>query len=121
MELIKYVKSYWAFILLVMVISNSFASTAQMNTTFVRINTILNQVYPLINLAQKQQSPNVRVNFQFDTLRRDIARIQAGIAQAVNRASIQPRAVKPLSGDYLPVRESILKRQKPIAGEDDHP
>jgi RAQPRD family integrative conjugative element protein len=120
MRFIKHCKYYCSFIVLVMMVPISFAYTAQMNATLVRINTILNQVYPLINLAQKQQPASVRVKFQFNALREDIARIQAGITQAVNRVSIQPRVVKPLSGDYLPIPGSVLNRQKPIADEDEH-
>lgn len=98
--------------------SLSFASTTQMNATLARISTILSQVNPLISLAQQQQDPNARVKFQFDELRSDIADIQAGIAQAVNRVSIQPRVVQPLTGDYLPVSETVLKEEQPLKSED---
>jgi RAQPRD family integrative conjugative element protein len=78
------------------------ANTAQMHTTLSRINIILNQINPLINLAQAQEDPNARVKFQFKQLRQDVTLIQSGIAQALNRVSIQPRIVAPLAGDYLP-------------------
>lgn len=94
------------------------ANTEQMNVTLARISTILSQVNPLINQAQKQESSNARVQFQFNKLRQDIAQIQSGIAQAVNRVSIQPRVVQPLSGDYLPVSETVLKREQMIQNED---
>lgn len=99
---------------LITVSSISFADTTQMNTSLERIRMILRQVNPLINLAEQQQDPNARVQFQFKALRQDVGRIQAGIAQSINRVSIQPRVVKPLSGDYLPVPKSILKEEKPI-------
>jgi len=101
--------------------SLAFADTAQMNATLARMSTILSQVNPLINLAEQQQSPDARVKFQFDELRQDIAHIQSGIAQAVNRVSIQPRVVQPLSGDYLPVSENVLKREQTIQNEDTQP
>jgi RAQPRD family integrative conjugative element protein len=107
------------FFVLLLMSSMSFANIAQMNTTLSRISVILNQVNPLINLAQKQQAKNTRVKFQFNTLRNDISYIQAGIAQALNRVSIQPRTVAPLSGDYLPVAETVLKREKPLTKEDE--
>ena len=91
--------------------SISFADTSQMNATLARISTILNQVNPLINLAAQQEDPNVRVKFQFDALRQDIASIQIGIAQAINRVSIQPRSVTPLSGDYLPETTSKTNQE----------
>ncbi|MCW5588123.1 MAG: RAQPRD family integrative conjugative element protein [Legionellales bacterium] len=99
----------------------SFANTEQMNATLARISRLLNQVNPLINLAEKQQDPNARVKFQFDGLRYDVAKIQSGIAQAINRVSIQSRVIKPLSGDYLPMSESVLKKQPSLNSEDSTP
>ncbi len=96
-----------SFLSLIVMSSTSFADTSQMNATLSRISTILSQVNPLINLAEQQQDVNTRVKFQFNTLRQDIASIQTGIAQAINRVSIQPRSVKPLSGDYIPISQSI--------------
>ena len=98
--------------------SVAFANNAQMNATLVRISTILSQINPLINLAQKQQDPNARVQFQFDALRSDIGNIQAGIAQAVNHVSIQPRMVEPLLGDYLPVFTPSFQNKNPTKNED---
>jgi len=77
------------------------ANTASMQTTLHRIDTLLNQVNPLITLAEQQQDPTARIQFHGELLRRDIARIQAGIKQALQPISIQPRRVKPLVGDYL--------------------
>ncbi len=103
---------------LVTVSSVSFADTTQMHTTLKRIRMLLKQVNPLINLAEQQQGSNARVQFQFRALRQDVSRIQSGIAQAINRVSVQPRVVTPLSGDYLPVPKSALKKEKTISGED---
>lgn len=83
----------------------SLANTEQMNATLARVSMILTQVNPLINAAEKEQDKNTRVKFQFEALRSDIEKIQAGIAQEVNLVSIQPRNVKPISGDYLPARD----------------
>ena len=97
----------------------TFANTEQMHTTLARINTLLSQINPLINLAQSQQNPNARVQFQFDQLRSDIANIQSGIAQAVNHVSIQPRMVQSLSGDYLPdlpKPQSMIKNKNEESG-----
>ena len=52
-------------IFLILLLCNSaFADTAQMNATLARISAVLNQINPLINLAQSQQNPNARVQFQ---------------------------------------------------------
>lgn len=105
--------------LIVFLCNSAFADTAQMNATLARISAVLNQINPLINLAQSQQNPNARVQFQFDQLRSDIANIQSGIAQAVNHVSIQPRVVQPLSGDYLPdlpKPQSMIKNKNEESG-----
>lgn len=101
-------------ITLILIAPLIFADTEQMHTTLARINTLLSQINPLINLAKQQEDPNTRVKFQFETLRQDITQVQSGITQALNRVSIQPRTVAPLSGDYLPPylisnNESTLK------------
>jgi RAQPRD family integrative conjugative element protein len=111
MKLIKKLSIIGAVLAMFICNGVAFAVTSQMNATLVRVSTILNQINPLINLAQKQQDPNARIQFQFDVLRSDIANIQAGIAQAVNHVSIQPRMVQPLSGDYLPAPESTFKNK----------
>lgn len=113
----KFIKRSSCFVLLLFS-SMSFANTAQMHTTLARINMLLNQLNPLINLAQQQQDPNVRVQFQFDALRHDVAKIQAGIAQAMHRVSIQPRIVQPLTGDYLPDAEWVLKKESTLKNKD---
>lgn len=91
--------------LLLLINNISFADNDQMNATLARINMILSQINPLINSAQKEQDPNARVKFQFNTLRSDISKIQSGIAEQINLVSIQPRNVMPISGDYLPAQD----------------
>ncbi|MBX9706096.1 MAG: hypothetical protein K2Q14_04745 [Gammaproteobacteria bacterium] len=97
------------------------ADNSEMNATLERVNQLLNQVNPLVNLAQSQEDENVRVKFQFDALRHDIAHIQEGIAQAINRVSIQPRTVEPLIGDYLLVPDTVLPKDSAMPDEDDRP
>lgn len=85
--------------------NTAMADTAQMDATLQRISNILNLVNPLINTAEAEQNPNARVQFQFNALRQDIARVQSGIAEAVKHVSVQPRQVMPLEGDYLPAQQ----------------
>ena len=87
----------------------SFADQVQMNETLTRIERLLDQINPLINLAEMQQENDTRVKFQFETLRQDITHVQFGIDQALHRVTIQPRVVESLSGDYLPVLPSSVK------------
>ena len=86
----------------------SFADTAQMNATLSRISHVLSELNPLIQEAAKEQDPNARVQFQFNQLQDDVARMQAGIAEAINRVTIEPRVEAPLSGDYLPISNSVI-------------
>ncbi len=86
------------------------ADAEQMNATLARISTILSQINPLINAAEKEQNTDARVKFQFDILRADISKIQAGIAEKMHGISIQPRNVEPLSGDYLDSQDNGDKR-----------
>lgn len=84
--------------------SVTYADTGQMNTTLARISTILTQINPLINKAESEQDKTARIQFNFKALRGDIGKIQAGLAAQINRTTIEPRQVKPLTGDYLPNR-----------------
>lgn len=98
----------------------AFAGREQMNVTLNRIRVLLNQVNPLINLAQAEQPRDARIKFQFQTLRQDIAKIQIGIKQAIKPISMEPRRVTPLSGDYLPPAKLNLTEQASFdTGNDD--
>ena len=88
-------------LLLILLVNICYADNSQMNVSLQRIDYILQKTYPLINLAEKQQDKQSRVRFQFDRLRTDIAKIQAGIKAQIHRVTIEPRLVKPLAGDYL--------------------
>ena len=79
----------------------SFADNEKMNETFARIHQLLSQINPLINLAQSQQSSTTAIPFQFERLREDIDKIQAGLKEQMQGVTIEARIVEPLSGDYL--------------------
>tara|TARA_R110000868_G_scaffold266583_1_gene525845 strand:- start:61249 stop:61572 length:324 start_codon:yes stop_codon:yes gene_type:complete len=81
--------------------SVSYADTLQENQDLARVSNILNAVYPLIDKAQAQAEPNQRVSFRYDWLKKDVQAIQAGIAQKINAAPIQPRVVKSLKTEYI--------------------
>lgn len=84
-------------------VSNSsvFADITQENITLSRISNILNAVYPLIDKAQKESDKNTRIKFQYTWLKKDIQKIQSGIAQKINENDIEPRVVAPLSTKYI--------------------
>ena len=96
-----------------------FADNLQMRETLTRIERLLNQVNPLINLAESQQDNDTRVKFQFEVLRQDVSNVKFGIDQALRRVTIQPRVVGSLSGDYLPVSQSLSNTDKSELKEDE--
>ena len=99
-SLLKNTKRIWLGIAVVLGLSpcpTLLANTQQENAELSRINSVLNSVYPLIDAAQKQANPHVRVQFHYDWLRQDIESIQSGIAKKINAAPIVPRAVTPLN------------------------
>lgn len=86
-----------------------YANTEQMTMTLQRISHVLQQINPLINEAQTEQGSNARIKFRFDLLRADIAKIQSGITEQLDRVTIQPRTVQPLKGDYLKQTKKIKR------------
>lgn len=108
---LKYLKSRnlkvkWLLCVLLLLVTGfsmkAWADTAIEKSDLARINAILSHLNPLINDAQRNQNPNARVKFCYACLRQDISKIQVGIAQGIHGVSIEPRAVVPLQGDYVP-------------------
>lgn len=65
-----------------------------------RINHELQTIIPLINQAASQANPDARIQFQYDWLRQDIARIRHGIQEQIDTPRSEPRFFPPLHGDY---------------------
>ena len=55
---------------------------------------------PLIETAESQASPDTRIRFRYDWLRRDLERIRAGIQEHIDAPRTEPRTFPPLRGDY---------------------
>ena len=79
----------------------SFATVAKENIQLSRINSVLNSVYPMIAAAKAQAVPTEQVKFQYQKLIADLQAVQAGIAQKVNSAPIEPRVVKALDTHFV--------------------
>lgn len=92
--------------LALMTSASGFADATQENITLSRISNILNAVYPLIDKAQKESDKNTRIKFQYTWLKKDIQKIQSGIAQKINEKDIEPRVVSPLSTKYIEQQNS---------------
>lgn len=79
------------------------------------LTQILNQIdamQPLIIAAEKAQPVNTRIKFHYTQYRdshgnlhhgllEDIQSIKSGITQKLNNASVEPRVVRPIKGDYI--------------------
>lgn len=89
-------------LLLAAAITNiSYADTELENASLARIINVLNSLTPLINEAKQQQDKTTRVQFQYSALQLDINKIKTGIAEKLQTQTVEPRAVSPISGDYL--------------------
>ncbi|MDX1252276.1 MAG: RAQPRD family integrative conjugative element protein [Gammaproteobacteria bacterium] len=55
---------------------------------------------PLIREAQAQASRDTRIQFQYDWLQADLARVRNGIQEHIDGPRAEPRQVMPLRGDY---------------------
>lgn len=55
---------------------------------------------PLIREAQAQADRDARIQFQYDWLQADLARVHSGIQEHINNPRAEPRQVTPLRGDY---------------------
>jgi RAQPRD family integrative conjugative element protein len=66
----------------------------------IRLIQELDALEPLITEAERQADPAQRVRFAYDWLRDDLARMQAGLREHVERPRTEPQTVEPLRGDY---------------------
>lgn len=65
-----------------------------------RIVYELQALEPLIGQAESAAIPEARIRFRYDWLRRDLARVQAGLETHLEAAADEPRTFAPLRGDY---------------------
>lgn len=88
------------------------ADTEQENMYLTQILNALNSIQPLILAAEREQPQNTRTEFHYtqyqdqqgewhNGLLEDIKTIQSGIKEQLNSASVEPRTITPLNGDYL--------------------
>ena len=65
-----------------------------------RLDHELHSIEPLIREAESQANPGSRIRFRYDWLRQDLERVRSGIKEHIDAPRNEPRAVKPLRGDY---------------------
>ena len=91
--------------ILVLSLNNVLADSITENQQLARINAVLNSIYPLINQAKEAADVNARVKFHYEWLQKDIQSIQAGIAEKINHAPIEPRAISSLKTHYTKTQD----------------
>lgn len=60
----------------------------------------LDALKPLIDAAEADANPDVRVRFRYDWLRADLRQVQSGIQDHIDAPRVEPGAFPPLRGDY---------------------
>ena len=60
----------------------------------------LEALEPLIRSAESQANPDARVQFRYDWLRQDLARVRLGIQEHIDVPRAEPRTFPPLRGEY---------------------
>lgn len=68
--------------------------------TLARLIHEVEALAPLIETAESQASPDARIRFRYDWLRRDLKRIRSGIQEHIDAPRAEPRTFPPLRGDY---------------------
>ena len=61
----------------------------------------IDNLYPIILKGKNKQSNKGRVYFDWNKLKEELSVIQTGVLESFEEINSKPRAIKPLSGDYL--------------------
>lgn len=78
----------------------TFADADAERETLARIIHELELLQPLLAEAETAADPDVRIRFHYEWLRKDLARVHAGIQEHIDAPRSEPRVVPPLRGDY---------------------
>ena len=81
--------------------ATSLADAQTERTELSRLIHELEQLERLIEQAETAAESSQRVQFQYDWLRGDLARVRAGIHEYLESVPLTPRTVTPLAGDYI--------------------
>ena len=98
----------WAACLAIGALSPAYAVTSLENADLALVVQQLQAVYPLIAAAEKQADPDARTQFHYDWLREDLTTVITGINEKLKPMPVEPRAIKPLKGDYLTTQSNAL-------------
>ncbi|PLW83338.1 conjugal transfer protein [Kineobactrum sediminis] len=85
---------------LAFIVPAALADTDAERATLARLLNELAQLEPLITSSEAEADPDARIQFQYDWLRQDLARVGAGIQAHLDGPRNEPRSAPPLRGDY---------------------
>ncbi len=80
--------------------SSAFADLASERSALAKLIYEIDTLTPLIQSAEAQAEPDLRIRFQYAWLRQDLARVRQGIAEHLEAPQSEPRRFPPLRGDY---------------------
>lgn len=80
--------------------SSAFADLASERSALAKLIYEIDTLTPLIQSAEAQADPDLRIRFQYAWLRQDLARVRQGIAEHLEAPQSEPRRFPPLRGDY---------------------
>jgi RAQPRD family integrative conjugative element protein len=79
----------------------SLADAETERTELARLIHEIEQLERVIEQADAQADSSQRVQFQYDWLRNDLARVKAGVREYLETVPLTPRTITPLAGDYI--------------------
>ena len=80
--------------------SSAFADLASERSALAKLIYEIDTLTPLIQSAEAQADPDLRIRFQYDWLRQDLTRVRQGISEYLNAPQSEPHRFPPLRGDY---------------------
>ena len=88
------------------------ASDEALNQTLVRVINQINAIMPLLDEAQSEIEPNIRIKLHIETfegadgkshsgVRKDLLLIRNALIDYINKPPIEPKTIKPLKLDFI--------------------
>ena len=80
--------------------SSALADLDSERSALAKLTHEIDALTPLIQAAEAQADPDLRIRFRYEWLRQDLARVRQGISEHLNAPESEPRRFPPLRGDY---------------------
>lgn len=80
--------------------STSFAVNYGEKESLSKLLHELNAIRAIVDEAESRANPADRINFEYNALKSDLAKIRFGIREHMETPTVEPRKYAPLGGDY---------------------